>query len=169
MTRMAVKCYLPIVIFILCYSKVIWNDGMRWNGGVFGEGEKKWILICLSFRHYSVIPSSFWPNSPPFLSHSIQIRSSLSELDWNELGWDWMRSEWFNQVLMDGHFRIKVKPLDFFFEVLSTNQRPRFWALDQYEAPILTVSFCELNFNHSHPVLIPSFHHHSVIQKSSWV
>ena len=59
MTRITVECYLPIVIFILCPSKILWNDGMGWNWGVFGVGEKKLILRCLSFLHHSVIPSSF--------------------------------------------------------------------------------------------------------------
>ena len=112
---------------------------------------------------------SFWPHSPSFLSHSIQIRSSLSELDWNELGWDWMRSEWFNQVLMDGHFRIKVKPLDFFsrssrpirgldFE-LSTNRKPRFREFSAAGSIL----------KRSHPSSFRSFDHHSVIWKPSLV
>ena len=59
MIRMTVECNIPIEIFILFHSKMIWNDGMRRNGGVFGEREKKWILRCLSFCHHSVILSSF--------------------------------------------------------------------------------------------------------------
>ena len=86
MTRMTVECYLPIVIFILCHSKVIWNDGMRWNGGFFGEGEKKWIPRCLSFRHHSVIQE-----------FKQKISSRLS-MEWCLNDWG-MTSEWNNQVL----------------------------------------------------------------------
>ena len=95
MTRMTIEWYLPIVIFILCYSKMIWNEGMRWNEGVFGGGEKKWILRCLSFR---LIPSSR-PHS------EIQTKNLALDCPWNDLndtGMTEMSREWQNDNGMMG-------------------------------------------------------------------
>ena len=92
MTRMTVEWYLPIVIFILCYSKMIWNEGMRWNEGVFGEGEKNEFWdVC----HSAIIPSSF-RNSKTNLA---------LDCPWNDLndtGMTEMSREWQNNNGMMG-------------------------------------------------------------------
>ena len=78
---------------IYSLSELDWNElGWEWM-------RSEWFNPVLSPIRRQHTIKSFWPHSPSFLSHSIHIRSSLSELDWNELGWDWMRSEWFNPVL----------------------------------------------------------------------
>ena len=116
---------IPVIPPSFCHLEAIPNiwpslSEPDWNELEWVEMRSEWFNPVLSPIRRQHWIKSFLPHSPSFLSHSIQIRTSLSELDWNELGWDWMRSEWFNQVLMDGHFRIKAKPLDFF----SMSSRP---------------------------------------------
>ena len=58
MNGMPSDWYLSIVIFIPGHSELTENDQMRRNEGVFGSGQKYWILRHLSFWHHSVILSS---------------------------------------------------------------------------------------------------------------
>ena len=92
MTRMTVEWYLPIVIFILCYSKMIWNDGMRWNEGVFGEGEKNEFWdVC----HSAIIPSSF-------RNSNTNLALDCPWNDLNDTGMTEMSREWQNDNGMMG-------------------------------------------------------------------
>ena len=92
MTRMTVEWYLPIVIFILCYSKMIWNEGMRWNEGVFGEGEKNEFWdVC----HSAIIPSSF-------RNSNTNLALDCPWNDLNDTGMTEMSREWQNDNGMMG-------------------------------------------------------------------